>query len=968
MKWKKILSLLLVAVFIIGSLGLLASPSRAQTEGKYVDSIELEVRTSQQTGLGDTAKGNIDIFLQTVEGKNYEGISDDWKAQLGTWRSVGSYNNMYLNPVHNKSLNTGEIEVGGEWNFNPFGIKEVRYQTNWLINRQFIADDIYGGYASPMYTCIKQEDPGYETLVEPVIDNLGLTATGDPDTAVTAIKDAIEAQNLQEGTLVKPEDSSSGYYEYNGDPVTITGLIRIEDARKQVGNYFADQLEKAGIKVEKKFWDRRKAIIVAFYSDPADYQWGFYTGGWIASSANRYQEGSIAQMYAPWLTYMPGIQEPTYWNYEQDRLDELSKDLVNGQVADFDEYNDLFQEGIELGVEESVRVFVTATYDYYPYKKDVVVSAATDVVTGWSDIFSPRTLKTNDGELKAAQYSSSGSLYMDNWNRIDGNSDYYGLMQKRMVYDLAVTNSPAEGTPMPMRAEYNVETDFEWSGGNLQKNMDVPETALWYDTADQEWKEVGSGVKSAVAVTYNWTLGKWHDGSDFTESDILAWYAFAKELAYNNGRGKFHSTWSSSAKPGYEQVKGVVWGENDGTFTIYGDYTFPVDSKIAAYFSYTPLKPWQINEATQHTIMQTPGIGDGASGSYDWSSGKADNWVHFLSSDQCDDFEKALDNMKSDGWIPEYLKAENFPGGNSSLAITASDSSTTIDNIKAFYSDYNHMMISQGLFKITDAKEMTMKLERFADYPLADDYWADKLEIIGISLGNLDTPNTVQAGDTVEASISGKIKEDYPNKVVRAITSDDKVNVKVEFIDPSTNDVIDSGNATLGSGGMFTYTVPATATEGLEGSYKVSLIASFADTEVGKQTASKSVIVLGEAGGGTIPGEVTYSGLTVNPDSGKKKVTSTISATVNNGKEDNVTVYLMVDGEKITDQSAVVPANSSEEVTFEYTFDEPGEYTVGIGDQTDKVTVKAEEEPGFTFVLLGVAAVAAVLIYRRKNH
>ncbi len=973
MKWKKILSLLLVAIFVFGSLGLFTSPAIAQDEGKYIDSISIEVRTSQQTGLGDTATGDLDFFLQTVEGKNYEGISEDWKAKLGTWRSVGSYNNLYLNPVHDKTLGTPEIKQGGEWHFNPFAIQEVRYQVNWLINRQFIADDMYGGYASPMYTCIKQEDPGYETLVEPVIDDMGMTPTGDPETAIEAIKTAIgdTAGDLENGDLVAPEDSDSGFWEYNGEAVEITGIIRIEDARKQIGNYFADQLEKSGIKVDKKLWDRRKAIITAFYSDPADLQWHFYTGGWIASSANRYQEGSIAQMYAPWYTYMPGIGDPSMWNYEQDELDSLTKDLVNGQVADFEAYNESFEKGIRIGVEESVRVFVTATYDYYPYKKDVIVSAATDVVTGWSDVFSPRTMQTTDGKFDVAQYSSTGALYMDNWNRIDGNSDYYSLTQKRMVVDFAVVNDPAKGTPIGMRADYTLETDYEWSGETLDKNMDVPGTALWYDTADQEWKEVGSGVKSAVKVTYDFNLGTFHDGSEFTETDILAWYAFQKELANNNGRGKFHSTFSSVATSWFDNIKGIEWGEKDGTFTIYGDYTFPVESKIASYFSFTPYKPWQINEAIQHTIMQTSNIGDGASGPYSWSSGDAENWVHLLAPNQCADFKKALNNMKSEEWLPEYLKEENFPGGNSSVAITPTESGTTIDNIVAFYDEYEHLMIGQGPFMIAETTEFTMELTRWTEedgYPFADDYWANKLEVIGIELGNLQSPNTIQAGNDLAVSLQAKIKEDYPNQVIRAVTSGDDVEVTFELVDPDTNDVVANGTATLGSNGVFSYTVPGSVTSGLSGSYRINLVAAFEGTQVGRQTASKSVIVLGETGGGAIPGEVTYSSLTVNPDEGKKKIEeATVTATVANGKQEEVTVQLKVDGTVV--DSTTVPANTTQDVSFTHTFDEPGEYVVSIGDQSHTVTVEAEkEQPGFTFALLGFAVIAAVLIYRKKEY
>lgn len=34
-----------------------------------------------------------------------------------------------------------------------------------------------------------------------------------------------------------------GKWTFNGEPITLIGLIRIEDTRKEIGNYFANQLE-----------------------------------------------------------------------------------------------------------------------------------------------------------------------------------------------------------------------------------------------------------------------------------------------------------------------------------------------------------------------------------------------------------------------------------------------------------------------------------------------------------------------------------------------------------------------------------------------------------------------------------------------------------------------------------------------------------------------------------------------------
>jgi len=71
-------------------------------DSQYIQRKTLEVRTELETGIGDTAVGDLDVFIHSVEGQLYDGISDDWKEQLGTWKSSGSYNNFLFNPAYDK--------------------------------------------------------------------------------------------------------------------------------------------------------------------------------------------------------------------------------------------------------------------------------------------------------------------------------------------------------------------------------------------------------------------------------------------------------------------------------------------------------------------------------------------------------------------------------------------------------------------------------------------------------------------------------------------------------------------------------------------------------------------------------------------------------------------------------------------------------------------------------------------------
>ncbi|MGM0509871.1 MAG: Ig-like domain-containing protein [Thermoplasmatota archaeon] len=758
MDYRKIISIVLAIVLVFSIVGSVAShlsnvdgsekdissvkmnddeDTLEQGSYDYVDSIEITVRTSENTGIGDTAEGDLDVFIQGVTGKRYEGISSEWKSQLGIWKSVGGYNNLLLNPAYNRTLDLPITQVGGEWQFNPFGIREVRYATNWLIDREMMIDDMYAGYGSARFNCFGQEYPGYDEYFRPIVEDLGITASGDFAEAESMIYNAMNdakdnlAADGSHGELQNAGTSADPLWQYRSPSsgtwsnVSINGVIRIEDERTLEGNYFADQLESVGIQVNRMELEGATALGYAFYSDPADQEWHFYTGGWLASVAAKYQYWTVPQMYSSYYPYVPGGFGG--WKYSNDTLYPIAEKLMQGRIKNTTHYWDLNQEGTRIGMEESVRVFTTTQYDYYVYDHDSVGSAVSNVVTGYDSVFTPRTIKTNDSDLRMAHYSSEGSLYMDNWNDIAGLSDTYGQAQRDIATDYAVINDPSTGEPMGMRASFETQNGISYDNeGNLEMQLDVPSDALTFNTETEVWEEVGSGVNAATAATYDWTdggnhsIGTWHDGDNMTERDILANWAFHKDLAYDDGAGdkRYHSSFSSTNKGWYDSIIGIDWGTEDGKFTVYGDYTFPVDEMIGSYYSSTPSKPWQIVEAANEVVEGT--ALSATTDDYSWESIGGTKWVHFLSESQCQDFVDTMDNMITAGYIPEFLKEAN----NCPFPITTGEMESEINAIKGFYSTYSHLWDSQGPFVLTNSNKTNMIVE-YERWTTADGYPID---------------------------------------------------------------------------------------------------------------------------------------------------------------------------------------------------------------------------------------------------
>ncbi|KXB04795.1 hypothetical protein AKJ49_01695 [candidate division MSBL1 archaeon SCGC-AAA382A03] len=516
---------------------------------------------------------------------------------------------MYFNPCSTEKYT---VNVDGQYYFNPYSIQTIRYAINWVVDREKIIQEVYGGHAEPRYLGVGLAHPGWDDHFATIIEDAGLTPSGDIEKAKTMVTEAMEnAQNDPElkGELKKldSEDSPVGYWwAYKGpnedqfSPIEIDIVERL-DERKQIGTIFANQIKQIGLKPVEHAWDRSKAMSVSLFGDPKTDidDWKVYTGGWLASGAYYYNEWSAYQMYADFYGFMPGgLSGPSAWKYKTPEINEVTQPLQSGELEDTDDYWQRFREGLSLGFQDSVRVFLATTFSYYPYNTNEVTSHVEDIKTGWSDIFTPRTIKTKDGELQAAQFSDTGALFMSNWNRLAGESDVYSVKYLRMIRDYAVIGNPTNGIYEPMRAEWsNIRRDVEFEGENLIRNINVPEEAVTYDTAAEEWKQVPEDTKAATAVTYDYKFSKWHDGHMMDDQDLISWWAFAKEWAYQDGENdkKYQGTFSGQTKPTFEKIKGVVW-HGDGKVTVYGDYTFPVESKIGAFYAGGILEPYPMGD------------------------------------------------------------------------------------------------------------------------------------------------------------------------------------------------------------------------------------------------------------------------------------------------------------------------------------------------------------------------------------
>ncbi|MFW5981695.1 MAG: ABC transporter substrate-binding protein, partial [Halanaerobiaceae bacterium] len=410
-------------LLLIVGLVLIMSVSAFAEKGPVPDKVYFDVRMDQNIGINDVAAGNSDIFYFGVDGDIINGLDEDTLSKLEIYDVPSGSWSLQINPYPNEAPYS--FEKDGEEIFNPFAIREVRFAMNFLLNRQYIVDEILDGAGGPMYTMATPGQPGtYKYNL--AASQFGFTPEGDEEQALADIEAAMEkAAELPEnqGKLVKDGE----WWTFNGEPVTIKFYIRIDDpGLNKEGGYITQQIEKAGIKVEQLLWDRSRMMETVYGGKPEDWGYTIYTEAWGAGATRRYWEHIVAQMYSPWYGYMPGGFADG-WKYKNDKLDQLTQDAYNGKFITEDEYWDLALEGLEIGLEEAIRVYVCYQTDYFVANKERFNNRFAYGLGDGLTKYTPVTADTEDRIVRATQYSAQGTLFMSAWDPVgpDGFSDTY---------------------------------------------------------------------------------------------------------------------------------------------------------------------------------------------------------------------------------------------------------------------------------------------------------------------------------------------------------------------------------------------------------------------------------------------------------------------------------------------------------------------------------------------------------------
>ena len=621
-------------------------------------------------------KGDVHAyFIDISEPELYKKIRET--PELTYNFSYGLYYELTFNPVG---------PTYGEGELNPFSNPKIREAINYIIDRDYIVDEIMGGLGVPKFVPLSKGLPEYQRFKD-FITELEEKYAYDFEKGNQTIFEEMKKMGAE---LI------DGKWYYNDKPVVIKFIIRTEDARKDIGDYVADQLEALGFTVERMYMTRTEASPYWIRGDPAEGKWTLYTGGWITTAVSRDDSDNFDFFYTP-----RGLPVPLWQAYKPaPEFDEVARRLAEKDFKDLEERSELMKKALELCLKDSVRVWLVDQIAVWAKRKEV--SLLSDLAAGFAaDIwpFAAKFTEKTGGSLRIA----NAEVIVDPWNPVAGSDWTYDMVIQAATLSPDFVMDPITGLQVPIRVYSanafirkdlptfpNPEETGDWLNTTYLPVVLVPADA-WYawDVKEQRWITAGeAGVRAALArirVNFSDIVGKlrYHDGSTFNVADFLLPYILRFERA-DNASPLYDEGWV----PGFS-----LWRQQFVALKIVSERPFVVD----VWVNYTALDveyivdfaviwndiPWYV-----YAI----GILAETEQKLAFSSDKAAkldvDWMNYIGGPSLKILEEMLSKAEDTGYIP----FESFL----SKYITKEQAKEAYSLLRKWYNEHGHFWVGAG--------------------------------------------------------------------------------------------------------------------------------------------------------------------------------------------------------------------------------------------------------------------------------
>ena len=708
--------------------------------GAWVDEVRFSEITVSAEAITQVGLGTQQAYAFSVtDGALHEIALADPNIELDY--SYGSWNEYLLNPYlwFDEGLATERL--------NPFGVLAIREAMQYLIDRDYIADELFKGMSVPKYTPFGGAftDGGvlYRDLVELIEDEYLHTSA-----KVAAAAAVIETEMLALGAY-RDAGTDTWHYDHGAlggvKEVVITVLSRVEDERLLMGHYFADILEDPaevadlGFKVVRL--DRTSGEAAPLWQYPAPSKagaWSVYTGGWLYTSVPR-DDCSIfhvtfgevrgwgpyrgAQSSAELKAAALALYDRTFTDMDGRRAlvaDVLPEAAANALVvyAVDNEGFTAWNKAVTMPVDRAAGLYGCRLWPFLSYFKD----AEGDPLTG--------------GVLNIAM----PSFLTNPWNPVEGSNWVYDMFPIRATGESGTQPDPQTGTFYPQRIEsatvtvpigYPVQTPTTWDGKlsvEYQDNIPVDSDA-WadWDGATQTWIDAATRFggpmtalrKSVVVYPDDIYEVPLHDGSTLSLGDFV----MGMIIMFDRGRpggtiydddAAWYFSYTFPVLKGIKIVHDGLGAEPLTIATWWDTWNLDADWNVSTWFPYYDQGPgmWH-NIALGVRAEQDLQLAFSNTKSADLGV----EWTSFVAGPSLTILKGYLDTSKAANYIPYAPTMSAF--------ITTAEATERWANLDAWYDEYGHFWVASGpLYLEGDYPAGTgANLKWFEDYREPSDTW-----------------------------------------------------------------------------------------------------------------------------------------------------------------------------------------------------------------------------------------------------
>ena len=770
--------------------------------GTWIDTLVAVEEPNADAAVTRLEAGDIDVYASTVTSAGtYQRVRES--SALAYKMSFGSNNELTFNPA----------KCMDETRLNPFSVPKIREAMNWLVDRDYIVAELLGGMGTPRYVAIS-----------------GASADRGRLAAEIRVIEAKYAYDLEKARAVVTEEMETlgatledGRWTYSDSPVELIGIIRSEDERTQIGDYFANQLEDIGFTIVRDYKTSSESTPIVYNSDPTECEFSFYTAGWVSLRVNRDASGAFSFFYTP-----AGLPRPLWQAYTPtEEFDGLTQRLRDSDYSSLDERAEMIARALPMSLENSVRIWLLDRSSVAPYRKEVEVSAdLSGSIVG--SLLWPYTLRVRDRTGGSLTWASS-SILTDVWNPVAGTNWVFDSALIRATGQSSFIPDPNTGLFWPQRVEAShvtvkaglpVGKTLDWVTLDFAPEIVVPGDAwVGWDAAQQRFitaSEADTGTRTAllkVVTTYPDDLFqtiRWHDGSPLSLADMIMPFI----LFLDQGQPEspiYDEAQVPQIKSFMSTFKGLRVASTDPVVIEFYSDNWSLDAESASGQG-AQWPSYGRGEAPWHTMGLAVAVeGKGlAAFSGNKAAEKKIEQFNYIAGPTLDILSKQLTESAEAGEIPYAPTLADY--------VTPEEVASRYANLQDWFDRRGHFWVGTGPFYLARAYpvEGTVILVRNPDFPDPADKWARFAEP-AIAVVDIDGPGRVTPGEDAAFEISVSFKE-------KPYAVSDVQQVKYLVFD-ATGKLARTGTAEAVTDGSWRVDLPGDLTTGLEvGSNRLEVI------------------------------------------------------------------------------------------------------------------------------------------------